>query len=82
MLSSKTCLQLALCWVRLRRYFRNRLLRLQAKLDALWGGFSDVARDPGNSTARVQVLAQANGTDWLNNAATELGDLKPTRVLP
>ena len=53
---------------------------LQAKLDALWGGFSDVARDPGNSAARVQVLAQANGvTDWLNNAATELGDLKTNK---
>ncbi|HAN30766.1 MAG TPA: flagellar hook-associated protein FlgK [Myxococcales bacterium] len=54
---------------------------LQAKLDALWGGFSDVARDPGNSAARVQVLAQADGvTDWLNNAATELGDLKTNKT--
>ncbi len=49
---------------------------LQTKLDALWTSFSDVAREPENSGARVQVLSQANAvTDWLNNAATELGDI-------
>ena len=40
---------------------------LQAKLDALWSGFADVARNPTNSAARVQVLSQANAvTDGLN----------------
>ena len=49
---------------------------LQAKLDALWSGFADVARNPTNSAARVQVLSQANSvTDWLNNAAIELGEI-------
>ena len=49
---------------------------LQAKLDALWSGFADVARHPTNSAARVQVLSQANAaTDWLNNAAIELGEI-------
>jgi flagellar hook-associated protein 1 FlgK len=49
---------------------------LQTKLDALWSSFSDVAREPADSGARVQVLSQANAvTDWLNNAATELGEI-------
>ena len=49
---------------------------LQAKLDALWSGFADIARNPTNSAARVQVLSQANAvTDWLNNAAIELGEI-------
>lgn len=49
---------------------------LQSKLDALWSGFADVARNPTNSAARVQVLSQANAvTDWLNNAAIELGEI-------
>ena len=48
----------------------------QEKLDALWSSFSNVARDPNNAAARVQVLSQANAAaDWLNNAATELEDI-------
>ncbi len=49
---------------------------LQTKLDGLWSSFADVAREPDDSGARVQVLAQANSiTDWLNNAATELTEI-------
>jgi len=48
----------------------------QEKLDALWSSFSNVARDPNNAAARVQVLSQANAAaDWLNNAAAELEDI-------
>lgn len=49
---------------------------LQSKLDAMWSGFADVARDPSNRAARVQVLAQANDvTGWLNDANARLTDI-------
>jgi flagellar hook-associated protein 1 FlgK len=49
---------------------------LQSKLDAMWSGFADVARDPSNRAARIQVLAQANDvTRWLNDANTNLTDI-------
>lgn len=51
----------------------------QSKLDALWSGFADVARDPSNRAARIQVIAQAtDAATWLNNAATELQDIAAT----
>jgi flagellar hook-associated protein 1 FlgK len=49
---------------------------LATKLDALWSGFADVARDPSNAAARIQVVEQANVvTFWLNDAAQRLTDM-------
>ena len=48
----------------------------QAKLDALWTGFSNVARDTTNAAARIEVIAQANVlTGWLNDAAQQLTNI-------
>lgn len=52
---------------------------LQSKLDALWSGFADVARDPSNRAARIQVLAQAGDiAAWMYNANAELTDIAAT----
>lgn len=52
---------------------------LQAKLDALWTGFADIARDPTNRAARIQVLAQANDiTSWMYDASAELTEIAST----
>ena len=46
---------------------------LASKLDAFWSGFSDVARNPNNAAARIQVVEQAGVlTSWLNDAAQRL----------
>jgi flagellar hook-associated protein 1 FlgK len=48
----------------------------QAKLDALWTGFANVARDTTNAAARIEVIAQANVlTGWLNDAAQQLTNI-------
>ena len=52
---------------------------LQSKLDALWSSFADVARDPSNRAARIQVLAQAGDiATWTYNANAELTDIAST----
>jgi len=52
---------------------------LQAKLDAFWSGFSDIARDPSNRAARIAVLAQANDiASWMYGASAELTDIAST----
>ena len=54
---------------------------LQAKLDALWTGFADIARDTSNAAARIQVIAQANVlTDTLNDAAQQLTNISASHT--
>lgn len=52
----------------------------QSKLDALYSGFANVARDPSNAAARIQVIAQANVlTGWLNDAAEQLTNISTSQ---
>ena len=54
---------------------------LQAKLDALWTGFADIARDTSNAAARIQVIAQASVlTDTLNDAAQQLTNISASHT--
>ena len=53
----------------------------QAKLDALWTGFANVARETTNAAARIEVIAQANVlTGWLNDAAQQLTNIADNHV--
>lgn len=53
---------------------------LQARLDAMWDGFADIARDPTNRAARIQVLSQAGDVaSWLNGASAQLTDIATTQ---